>query len=210
MSEQTLPSTQDVVICGGGFAGLLLARQLRQQMPELSVAVIDKMARPLPDAAHKVGESSVELGCQYLEELGLKEYLLDQHLVKLGLRFFPGGGELPLHERMEIGPCSEPVVRSYQMDRGKIENDLREMNVDDGVTMIEGAKVGDVDLAPSGNSWTWSASNTTSPAKKHSLSNSWTSTARMPRAWSTTPIGSRISVSWISFVTSENTSPSTT
>ena len=151
MSEQTLPSTQDVVICGGGFAGLLLARHLRQQMPELSVAVIDKMARPLPDAAHKVGESSVELGCQYLEELGLKDYLLDQHLVKLGLRFFPGGGELPLHERMEIGPCSEPVVRSYQMDRGKIENDLREMNVADGVTMIEGAKVGDVDLAPSGS-----------------------------------------------------------
>ena len=76
MSEQTLPSTQDVVICGGGFAGLLLARHLRQEMPELSVAVIDRMARPLPDAAHKVGESSVELGCQYLEALGLKDLSL--------------------------------------------------------------------------------------------------------------------------------------
>jgi len=151
MSEQTLPSTQDVVICGGGFAGLLLARQLRQELPELSVAVIDRMARPLPDAAHKVGESSVELGCQYLEDLGLKDYLLEQHLVKLGLRFFPGGGKLPLHERLEIGPTGEPVVRSYQMDRGKIENDLRQMNEDDGVTMIEGAKVRDVDLAPSGS-----------------------------------------------------------
>ena len=40
MPEQTLPSTQDVVICGGGFAGLLLARHLRQEMPELSVEIV--------------------------------------------------------------------------------------------------------------------------------------------------------------------------
>ena len=142
---------QDVVICGGGLAGLLLARQLRRELPELSVTVIDRMARPLPAAAHKVGESSVELGCQYLESLDLKDYLLKEHLVKLGLRFFPGGGKLPLHLRTEIGPCAEPRVRSYQMDRGKIENDLRAMNQEDGVTMIEGAKVTDIDLSTSGD-----------------------------------------------------------
>lgn len=159
MSDQTssdtpssLPSSssQDVVICGGGLAGLLLARQLRQELPELSVTVIERTARPLPDGCHKVGESSVELGCQYLEGLGLQKYLLDEHLVKLGLRFFPGGGTQPLHERTEIGPCSEPVVRSYQMDRGKLENDLRQMCEDDGVTMVEGAKVKDVDLGADG------------------------------------------------------------
>lgn len=143
---------QDVVICGGGLSGLLLARQLRRELPQLSVTVIDRMARPLPDAAHKVGESSVELGCQYLESLGLADYLLKEHLVKLGLRFFPGGGKLPLHQRTEIGPCAEPRVRSYQMDRGKIENDLREMNAADGVTMIEGAKVTDIDLGTDGAS----------------------------------------------------------
>jgi flavin-dependent dehydrogenase len=143
---------QDVVICGGGLSGLLLARQLRRELPQLSVTVIDRMARPLPDAAHKVGESSVELGCQYLESLGLADYLLKEHLVKLGLRFFPGGGKLPLHQRTEIGPCAEPRVRSYQMDRGKLENDLREMNAADGVTMIEGAKVTDIDLGTDGAS----------------------------------------------------------
>ena len=52
----------DVVICGGGLAGLTLARQLRLELPELSVAVIDKLTRPLPEAAFKVGESSIELG----------------------------------------------------------------------------------------------------------------------------------------------------
>ena len=150
MSDTSPSSQHDVVICGGGLAGLLLARHLRRELPDLSVAVIDRMARPLPDAAHKVGESSVELGCQYLESLGLTDYLLDEHLVKLGLRFFPGGGELPLHERLEIGPVSEPPVRSYQMDRGKIENDLRQWNADDGVTMIEGCKVDDIDLATDG------------------------------------------------------------
>ena len=92
MSDQPSPSTQDVVICGGGLSGLLLARQLRREMPDLSVTLIDRMPRPLPDACHKVGESSVECGCQYLEELGLKDYLLKEQLVKLGLRFFPGGG----------------------------------------------------------------------------------------------------------------------
>tara|TARA_R110002072_G_scaffold303070_1_gene492778 strand:+ start:8670 stop:10481 length:1812 start_codon:yes stop_codon:yes gene_type:complete len=151
MSDQPSASTQDVVICGGGLAGLLLARQLRRELPDLSVTLIDRMARPLPDAAHKVGESSVELGCQYLESLDLADYLLKEHLVKFGLRFFPGGGKLPLAERTEIGPCAEPRVRSYQMDRGKIENDLREMNEQDGVTMIEGAKVTDIDLTTDGS-----------------------------------------------------------
>ena len=52
----------DVVVCGGGLAGLLLARQLRREQPELSVAILERQRRPLDDACHKVGESSVELG----------------------------------------------------------------------------------------------------------------------------------------------------
>ncbi|MCB9877031.1 MAG: NAD(P)/FAD-dependent oxidoreductase [Planctomycetes bacterium] len=150
MSQPRSSSPRDVVICGGGLSGILLARQLRRELPQLSVALIERTTRPLPDACHKVGESSVELGCQYFESLGLKEYLLEHHLVKLGLRFFPGGGTLPLHQRHEIGPCSEPVVKSYQMDRGRLENDLRGFLAEDGVEMIEGAKVTDIDLSTGG------------------------------------------------------------
>lgn len=136
----------DVVICGGGLAGLLLARQLHLELPQLSVTVLEQSRRPLPDACHKVGESSVETGSQYLERLGLEDYLLDQHLIKLGLRFFPGHGELPLHLRTEIGPGAEPVVRSYQIDRGRFETAMRGFIEDDGSTLIEGARVRDIAL----------------------------------------------------------------
>lgn len=141
----------DVVICGGGLAGLTLARQLRRELPELRVALVDRMSRPLPEASHKVGESSVELACSYFNRIGLREYILDRHLIKFGLRFLPGGGHMPIEMRREIGPSQEPPVNSYQLDRGRLENDLRDMNDADGVTMLEGFVVRDVTLAEAGS-----------------------------------------------------------
>ncbi len=143
-------AASDVVICGGGLAGLLLGRHLRRDFPQLSVTILERTRRPLPDASHKVGESSVELGSQYLERLGLREYLLERHLVKFGLRFFPGGGHLPLAQRCEIGPFAEPIVRSYQLDRGRLEDDLRGFVEADGVTLIEGARVQEITLGSGG------------------------------------------------------------
>jgi flavin-dependent dehydrogenase len=140
----------DVVICGGGLAGLTLARQLRRELPELSVALIERVGRPLPDACHKVGESSVELGSQYLERLGLRDYLHANHLLKFGLRFFPGGGHIPLEQRTELGPSNDPILPSYQLDRGRLENDLREMNEADGVVMFEGVTVREIELGQGG------------------------------------------------------------
>lgn len=160
----------DVLICGGGMAGLTLARQVRRQHPELKVAVVDKMNRPLPVASHKVGESSVELGSQYLERLGLREYLEQNHLLKFGLRFYPGGGELPLEERTEIGPSSEPIVQSYQIDRGIFETDLRAMIVDDGVALLEGHAVTDVDL---GEGDIWHRAELLGPSGPLSLRGRW-------------------------------------
>ena len=140
-----LPSPRfDVVICGGGLAGLTLARQLRRSHPDLSVLVAERTERPLPDSAFKVGESSVEMGSQYLERLGLKDYLVENHLFKFGLRFFAGGGQLPIEDRPEIGPAQEPIVPSYQLDRGVFESDLRGMIEEDGAILLEGAKVGEV------------------------------------------------------------------
>jgi flavin-dependent dehydrogenase len=146
-SLENLPANRfDVVICGGGLAGLTLARQLRRNLPQLSILVADRLTRPIPESAFKVGESSVEMGSQYLERLGLRDYLVEKHLFKYGLRFFPGGGQLPLDQRPELGPSHEPIVPSYQLDRGTLEHDLRGMICEDGVVLLEGAKVGEVEL----------------------------------------------------------------
>lgn len=147
-------STFDVVICGGGLAGLTLGLQLRQEFPDLRVLTLERVARPLPDGCHKVGESSVELGSSYFESLGLRDYLKKHQLFKHGLRFFPGGGHKPLHERFEIGPMQEPIVPSYQLDRGSFESDLRALNQERGVTLLEGCAVRDVELGANGASHT--------------------------------------------------------
>lgn len=65
----------DVVICGAGIAGLTLARQLKQRIPNLAIAILDRLTRPLPEVTLKVGEATTELGAYYLTEvLELEEY----------------------------------------------------------------------------------------------------------------------------------------
>lgn len=138
----------DLVICGGGLAGLTLARQIKLQQPQWSVLMLDPTERPLPEAGHKVGESSVELGAYYLgEKLQLTEYFEKHQLLKLGLRYFFGNSQGPIVERPEMGLSAFPPVNSYQIDRGKLENDLRQFNLESGVVLIEGMKVQEVRLS---------------------------------------------------------------
>jgi 2-polyprenyl-6-methoxyphenol hydroxylase-like FAD-dependent oxidoreductase len=77
-----------VVILGGGLAGLTLAIQLRRQATPVDVVVLERRRHPVPAAAHKVGESTVEIGANYFEVvLGLKEHLTTRQLKKFGFRF---------------------------------------------------------------------------------------------------------------------------
>lgn len=140
-----------VVICGGGLAGLTLSLQLKNQHPEAKITVIEKTTRPLPKAAHKVGESTVEIGAHYLSSvLGLKSYLEEKHLPKLGLRYFYGDASKPFETRPELGPSMFSPVPTYQLDRGILENDLREMALSKGVRLLEGASLKDISINESG------------------------------------------------------------
>ena len=77
----------DVAILGGGIAGLTLALQLKKARPATSILVAEKQDHPVPEATHKVGESTVEIAAYYLRNvLGLEEHLRAHQLNKFGLR----------------------------------------------------------------------------------------------------------------------------
>jgi acyl-CoA synthetase (AMP-forming)/AMP-acid ligase II/flavin-dependent dehydrogenase/acyl carrier protein len=138
----------DVVICGGGLAGLTLARQIRRTLPSLSIAVLDRHSRPLPVAAFKVGEATTEIGSFYLSEvIGLRDYLEESHIRKLGLRFFFTNRDQPFHKRSEIGLTKYIAPYAYNIDRGLFESDLRAMLVSSGVDLLENCRVRDVIIA---------------------------------------------------------------
>ena len=139
----------DLIICGGGLAGLALARQLALSGAGYSVLILDPLTRPLPDAAFKVGESTIETGAYYyFDRLQLRDYLEAEQLEKLGLRYFYGGGHGDFADRPEYGVERFLPAKSYQLDRGKLENHLRGLVEAAGYDLREGAKVKDIDLDP--------------------------------------------------------------
>ena len=110
----------DVTILGGGLAGLSLALQLKQQLPQVDITVLEKRQHPVPEAAFKMGESTVEVAAHYFGEvLGLRDHIRDQQLPKLGLRFFfPAGDNRRIEDRLELGGTRYAVCPSFQLDRG--------------------------------------------------------------------------------------------
>lgn len=152
----------DVVIIGGGLAGLTLALQLRQTLPFLSVIVLEKHQYPVPETTFKVGESMVEVSSWYLREiLGLGNHLIESHLPKFGLRFFMSEQDnSDLGYRPEFGPLSSsenlwnipenhlPGIHlpTYNVDRGRLENYLLNCCRNTGVEILESYKVKRLDI----------------------------------------------------------------
>lgn len=141
-------SDYDICILGGGLAGLTLALHCRQQIPHASIAVIEKRKHPVPEAAFKVGESSVELSAYYFSKvLDLEEHIAKDQLPKFGLRFFfPNGDNADISQRLELGGKRYAPVPSYQFDRGRFENYLARRCEQQGVEFIDGATIRHVEL----------------------------------------------------------------
>lgn len=144
MPNITHRSEYDVVVMGGGLAGLSLARQLLLRRPDTSVLVVERLAHPVPEAAHKVGEATVELSANYFSHtLGLRRHLEDCQIRKMGLRFFPSASvpPPPLSQRAETGPSEYLPHVTYQLDRGIFENALGKAAEEVGAEFRHGCRV---------------------------------------------------------------------
>lgn len=132
----------DIAILGGGLAGLTLAIEAGRMFPDKRIAVLERLKPPYPVAAHKVGESTVELGSHYLRGVIGAEYLEKHQIRKAGVRmFFTADGNRDIARRPEFGTNSFLPIHTYQVDRGILENRLWEAAAEAGVDMRPGCRL---------------------------------------------------------------------
>jgi flavin-dependent dehydrogenase len=141
-------SHYDVAILGGGLAGLTLSLHLKRERPETSVLLVEKRETPPPEAAFKVGESTVEVGAYYFrEKCGMKDHLNERHLRKAGLRYFwPAGDNKDLSKRIEY--VTPDQFFNHQIDRGRFERECFERTLKLGTDAFRGYRVRDVEIGP--------------------------------------------------------------
>ena len=144
-------TTYEAVILGGGLAGLCLALQLRNSFSEMDILVLERNRHPLPQAAHKVGESTVEIGADYFDNvLGLRAHMDEAHIRKFGLRYFFSDGRNDIENTTEVGVSRILPAPSYQIDRGIFENFLGEEARRRGIDFRDGTTVKDFELGQHG------------------------------------------------------------
>ena len=150
----SIPETTvyDVVIMGAGWAGNCQARHLLLNIPNISIAIIDPRSperKSVKDLT--IGESTVEIAADFMmKDLGLYDYLIENHAPKHGLSFhWPKNPEQTktVDDYFNIWTNGLPPTESFQLNRAKFEQDLLQMNRDQGATFYQG-RVVDIDLTP--------------------------------------------------------------
>lgn len=143
----------DVLILGGGLAGLMQARHIRRVLPDLSVAIVEPRTKEEIATIHKIGESTVEIASHFMtHDLGLVDYMIDNHPPKCGLNFH-WAQDVEKTDTIEdywsVWATRFPKIAAFQMHRGKMERDLTDMCEADGVRMLHG-RARDIELAEVG------------------------------------------------------------
>ena len=137
----------DIIIAGGGLAGMSLALQLHNRDPDLDIVIVERNQFPIPNTTAKIGESTVEIGSHYFTEiLGLKEHFKKHHLQKHGLRCFFGQSKGDYSEQDELGVSDLFGIPTYQIERGVLENHLFELLTSKGITIVDNATIEDITL----------------------------------------------------------------
>jgi flavin-dependent dehydrogenase len=138
----------DVAVLGGGLAGLSAALQLKQMRPATRIAVIEKREHPVTEVTYKVGESVAEIGAHYFKNvIGFERHMEQEQIRKFALRVFsPAQGNLDIARRPEIGLGRLSPLRTYQIDRGRIENALAAAVGETDVAFMGGSSVASVEL----------------------------------------------------------------
>jgi len=141
----------DVVIMGGGIAGNFQARHLLLNIPGITVAVVEPRSDARIAEVGKIGESTVEIAGMFMtKELGLGDYLVERHLPKDGLNFhWPKNASKTdsVDDYYSVWALRQPLVHAWQIHRGRLELDLKQMNIDHGAAWFHAA-VSDLDITP--------------------------------------------------------------
>jgi len=148
---QTYTQDYDVVIMGAGFAGICQARHLLLNIPGIKVALIDPRPEDRQDRDMKVGESMVELAALFVsKELGLHDYMLENHPPKQGLNFhWPKSPEntKTLDDYYHVWVNRQVPINTFHMNRAIFERDVLKMVKDMGADAYQGT-VTEANLTP--------------------------------------------------------------
>jgi flavin-dependent dehydrogenase len=126
------PADYDVLIVGGGLAGLCLARQLLLAPADRVQRILLVDRRQLPPRKQKVGEATVQMsGYYYARVLEMEEHLLREHYLKYNLRFhWRNGGSGERYEELSQSYIRDlSNIFTYQLDRNVFEAELLRVNL---------------------------------------------------------------------------------